>query len=149
MRCNCHPSRPLRETDQSAELDDETDTQGQLKRIFGLQLATDGLLNRHDVTIQYVRPQSPGREARPYRGVGKVMRARDLREQFFQVGEGDDETDPTLPGLRLGDVVVAVDHQSVPADASARQWVTDRLVDAATENWAALGRTRTRGRRCV
>ena len=66
------------------------------------------------------------------------MRAGDLREQFFQAGGGHDETDPALPGLRLGDVVVAVDHQSVPTDATARQWVTDRLVDAATENWAAL-----------
>lgn len=116
--------------------DDQQSEEGaraeQLKSLYGLMLAGQGLLNPGDVAIQYVHPTGPARKARRWTAMGRVARAGDIREQLMQV-ESDGASGRQLDtGLRLGDVIVAVDGDEVPEGSPGVQWVTERLLRAAS-----------------
>ncbi len=130
------PSPPNGAGDAAAQ--PPSTNQGKLQAYFGLRLAADGLLHEHHVTVQSVDPKGLAQRARRSQDVGNRMRAGDILQQMlFAPQAGADEGHARL-GLLVGDVIVAIDDESVPSDASAHGWVTDRLVEAAAAHWMAL-----------
>ncbi len=112
--------------------------QEKLREYFGLQLAEDGLLQERDVTVQFVDPKGLAQRVRRWQDVGKRMRAGDIRQQMLFAPPAAVEEGHASAGLRVGDVIEAIDDDPVPTDVSARQWVIDRLVARAVTHWAAL-----------
>ncbi|MFW6169720.1 MAG: hypothetical protein ACODAD_04455 [Planctomycetota bacterium] len=102
----------------------------QLKSRFGLVLADEGLIDSGEVTVQLVDASGPSGKARQWRRVEKEMKAEQIRRQFWYTG-GAERHKPSYKGLRLGDVIVAIDGQPVPEGGAGRQWVTERLLEAA------------------
>jgi hypothetical protein len=101
-----------------------------LNDLFGLQLAAEGLLNPHDVTIKFVRPNSVAHRARVPRRTDDRVLGTELRKQLLRTGGCDLEAAPARLGLEAGDVIVAVDGDPVPKDGDGRSWVVRRLLHA-------------------
>ncbi|MFO7904275.1 MAG: hypothetical protein R6U98_16545 [Pirellulaceae bacterium] len=114
----------------AARGDREGDSE-QLESLFGLVLADEGLVDRDDVTIRLVNAAGPAGTACQWRDVEKEMKAEQIRRQFWRAGEANRHK-PSYRGLRLGDVIVAIDGEPVPEGAAGQPWVTDRLLDAAS-----------------
>lgn len=109
-----------------------------LARLFGLEFAEEGLVHPDDVTIRFVHPQGAARRALPWGEVGQEMRAGDIRQQMLQATSG--LTSTRSPGLEVGDVLVAIDGQSVPADSTARVWAERQMLQAVSATETDFGR---------
>ena len=117
-----------------------SDQDSRLQELFGFQLADEGLLRPSDVTIKLVQPQSVAARATVWRTPGQSARAGDLREQWLQTtpavstdaaGPNIPPQDSVVPGLLMGDVIVAVNGQPVPIDSTGRAWLVQTLIEAA------------------
>ena len=109
------PAQPMfaRETTVDLALD------LQLHDLFGIQLASEGLLDPDAPTVKSVRPKSLAANARVWHPRGQTASGRDLRAQMLQSAPAG-TNDTLLPGFLVGDVVVAIDGQPVPQDTDNR-----------------------------
>jgi cytochrome c551/c552 len=116
-----------------------SDLDSRLQELFGFQLADGGLLRSNDVTIKLVQPQSAAARAAVWRTPGQSARAADLREQWLQTtpvglsdasGPNTTAPDSVVPGLLMGDVIVAVNEQPVPTDSTGRAWLIQTLIES-------------------
>ena len=116
-----------------------SDLDSRLQELFGFQLADGGLLRPNDVTIKLVQPQSAAARASTWREPGLSARAGDLREQWLQTSQVASEEpssrvttagDAIVPGLLMGDVIVAVNEQPVPTDSTGKAWTARTLIEA-------------------
>ena len=92
---------------KTADVDDDSQ---QLEAMFGIALATEGLLDPDDVTIRFVHPAGLGRKARRWSDIGIAMRAGDIREQLLLADQGTPD-EYLAAGFLVGDTIVAVDGQ--------------------------------------
>ena len=85
--------------------------------VFGLRFAAEGLLRSDDVTIMYVRPQSPATGAKLATG----PRAEQSDEEIYRslLWPPDTPVTGVRPGLLMGDVLVAVNGEPVAGRWSA------------------------------
>jgi len=83
-----------------------------LDDLFGLHLADQGLLNPHDVIVSYVRPATPAALAALVAVPPATRSAEQIMRDLFQMGDSDPPSRPA-PGLRAGDVLVAIDGSPV------------------------------------
>ncbi len=138
-RASVHqPTQPARGPTQRLEFaltipGDATDEQADVATLFGFELADSGLLDAADVTIKFVHPSGLARQAEAWRSASRSQRAGDVRVEMLQTLPPDASlmlgaAHPV--GLRLGDNIVAVDGQPVPAGSAGRQWVLDQLAGA-------------------
>ena len=105
--------------------DSET-VQKQLELELGLRIADEGLVNRNDATVQFIRPESPGAAARAILNwettqlTGEALRKAVLMSAaHLQLGQPH-------PGILVGDVIVAVNGDPVTEPRK----VATRLLDA-------------------
>ena len=85
-----------------------------LDELLGLRLSDTGLLNPHDVTISHVRRATPAATASLVAAPPEARSAEQILSDLFQTGD----TVPPLsdpPGLRPGDVLMAIDGMPVAA----------------------------------
>jgi hypothetical protein len=93
--------------------------------IYGLRLADEGLLDKADVTVSLVMPESAAAKAAITEGPGKLSGV-DVRKMLLEGTEYDSsESDieyPKQPGLMTGDVILEVEGSTVRGrDQSDRQ----------------------------
>ena len=99
-----------------------------LSEYYGLHLAPEGLLGVDNVTVQFVRPESPASKAAALAENEPVsVPGADIRQQLLRGGQGE-ATAGT--GLRLGDVIAQIDGDPL---RDVRK-VLFRLLDAAESN---------------
>ena len=92
---------------------------------LGLRLADEGLLQTGDVTIACVRPATLAAAAEPVTAPPSARSGEQILRELFQTGDSAPSSRPE-PGLRAGDVLIAIDGVPV-AD---RQQAVDRLLAA-------------------
>lgn len=99
---------------------------------YGIKLAEAGLLNDDDVTIMFVRPDSPAAKANlaPSAEQTAPLSAEALREKLLyaksatQIAKESDAATPA--GLLVGDVIVRVGNDLVTNRAQAERFLLDR-----------------------
>ena len=81
-----------------------------LESIYGMRVAPAGLLERADVTVQFVHPGSPAARAEALIAEERHQAASglEIREALMQPGSGRFHHAIEGPGLRVGDVLVEI-----------------------------------------
>jgi len=117
----------------TAEEKVNADDPNPLLAIYGLQLAKEGegLIDSQDVTVAYVAAESRAANAivAPAAGVllsesGEVIRRQAIEESDANLLQGKKDT----PGLKLGDVIVAVNGDAVHNPVEARRFLMNAVV---------------------
>ena len=103
-----------------------------LRRKYGLRFASEGLLELTDVTVQFVRPESPAATAAVDLSAAQKSSqlGEHIRTALFQSPQGSQ--DPHGPGLQVGDVIVEMDRDGNKVWRVAD--VMERLRRAAESN---------------
>lgn len=108
------------------ELGDDPSPEARLQAIFGLRLASEGLVSEADVTVQYVVPESPAAQA-----VAVVDESRHAEQTGEEIRRellaGTLDPKHGAPGINMGDVIHLFDGDPV-TDAGKTLF---RLLDAA------------------
>jgi len=119
------PADPAGPTGPATPSEAVTDPRQRLEQRSGLLLAQEGLLNPSDVTVEFIRPESPAARAEPVRELGPdVLTGAEIRDRMRHTQE---TVEVVLPGLRVGDVIAYIDGDEV---RDPRR-VLFRLLDAA------------------
>lgn len=82
-----------------------------LESVLGIRLANAGLVRWSDVTVAYVRPQSPAAEARPVSALAELLPANEVRQRALKPVPFTDVVLP--PGLIVGDVIERINGDRV------------------------------------
>lgn len=94
----------------------ELDANAQLLAVYGLRLSEEGLLDKADVTVSLVMPESAAAKADITNGHGKLTGA-DIRKMLLEgtdpAGGDASVAYPKQAGLMSGDVILEVDGSSV------------------------------------
>jgi len=109
-----------------------------LEDIFGLRLAGEGLLDPNDATVCYIRPGTPAAQAALVPAPPVAQTADQILLDLFQTGDAT----PTLrgePGLQAGDVIVAINGQSVAGCRQAIAQLAVAVASAVGERAASVG----------
>jgi serine protease Do len=108
-----------------------------VEEIYGLQIATEGLIDRNDVTVSYVRSQSLAAQAELAAEPPTPKTSDEILDGLLARGAAKEP--PEAPsGLQMGDVLVAIDNEPT----SGPQQAVERLVDA----WTRAKRLKSEGK---
>ncbi len=103
----------------------QSDSSRPLEELLGLRLAEEGLLQANDVTVSYVRPGTPAAQATWATEPSVARSADQILLDLFRTG-GVAPLPRVEAGLKMGDVIVAVNGQ----DVAGRQQAIAQLVTA-------------------
>ncbi|MFP6576686.1 MAG: hypothetical protein VB912_16115, partial [Pirellulaceae bacterium] len=135
---------PATEPAEDAEPSAKVSATKQLLDVYGIQLAEEGLLERGEVTVQFVEPRTLGAKAEALAdiSVGEDQLVEDIVKSVLE-SPGLSKVDlftqthiDTRPGFQLGDVFLAINDDPIEARGSAtrtRQSVVLRLLDLANK----------------
>lgn len=126
----------LPEADPDSESGEQS-PEALLEQYYGLMLAPEGLLVRDEVTLRYVRDESPAAKAEAL-GIVAIRDGAEIRESLLQTKSGEAMV---AAGLQLGDVIARIDGDPVRDP----QRVLFRLLDAAKNDKQPLTVTIQRG----
>ncbi len=108
-----------------------------VEEIFGLRIAAEGLIDPNDITVNYVRPQSLAAQAELAAEPPVLKTSDEILDGLLARGATQDAPEAP-PGLRMGDVLVAIDNEP----ASGPEEAVDRLFDT----WSEAKRLKSAGK---
>lgn len=114
-----------RDNEAVADADGETSDADQVEAVYGLRLAAEGVLNRNDVTVQYVQIDSLAAKSE-LQAESRELPADEVLTNLMASHAPPEEREPQQ-GLILGDVVLEINGDPV----SGRDRAVARLLDAA------------------
>jgi len=110
----------------------QSDSSSPLEELLGLRLAEEGLLQANDVTVSCVRPGTPAAQATLATEPSVAQSADQILLDLFRTG--DDAPVPRVePGLKMGDVIVAINGQDVASRQQAIAQLVTSVKSAAGE----------------
>lgn len=120
-------------TGEAADEEDPLSPADELEQLYGLRLAPEGLVDRLDVTVQYIRPESPAARAEQFVPEDRrlPLMGDQIRPGLLQPTAAAFHEEAELPGLRVGDVIVEINRDGNQIYDAEK--VLFRLLDAAEE----------------
>ncbi len=135
------PQREARDADRNVAESGPSSSSRPLEELLGLHLADAGLLDPNAVTVSYVRPSTPAAKATLVTAPPVAQSVDQILLDLFQAGDVTPAS-RVEPGLQAGDVIVAIDGQSVASRAQA----IAQLSRAGSEPGSEAGEARLSGK---
>lgn len=105
---------------------DAETVQKQLEQELGLRIADEGLINRNDATVQFIRPETPGASARAILNGEASQQTGEALRKAMLMSAGHVQLGQPHPGILVGDVIIGVNGDPVTEPRK----VATRLLDA-------------------